>query len=75
MACSNLIIAHDNPFNREVLRNCGFYFKTPSDLAATVNLIDAGQSDSDTLRLCAVTQIRDRYRWDQIAEAYLDLLR
>lgn len=75
MACSNLVIAHDNPFNREVLGDFGVFFKTSAELACTVDAIDAGQIDKATLRQGAKERIQERYRWDQIAAAYLKLLR
>jgi glycosyltransferase involved in cell wall biosynthesis len=74
MACSNLVIAHDNPFNREVLGDFGVFFKTSAELASTVDAIDAGRIDKNMLREGAKERIRERYLWDQIAEAYLELL-
>jgi glycosyltransferase involved in cell wall biosynthesis len=75
MACSNLIVAHDNPFNREVLGDSGTFFRTSDELASTVNAIDAGEIDKDALRKGATARIRERYTWEQIAEVYLELLR
>jgi glycosyltransferase involved in cell wall biosynthesis len=75
MACSNLVIAHDNPFNREVLGEFGVFFSTPQEFASRVDAIDSGQIDASHLRLGAVSRIRDHYTWDQIANAYLQLLK
>lgn len=36
LGCGNLIIAHDNIFNREVTGNAGFYFKRPDDIPTLV---------------------------------------
>jgi len=74
MACSNLAIAHDNPFNREVLGDSGVFFSTPSELASKVDAIDAGQIDKELLRKRATCRIQERYLWDQITDAYLELL-
>lgn len=74
MACSSLVIAHDNPFNREVLGDAGVFFRTSDELASTVNSIDAGKIDKDILRNAAADRIRERYLWDQVTEAYLELL-
>lgn len=75
MACSNLIIAHDNPFNREVLQDSGLFFTTREDLAAAVNAIDNDRVDVRKLRDQATERIRANYQWDQIADSYLTLLK
>ncbi len=75
MACSNLVIAHDNPFNREVLGEFGIFFKTSEELISTVNDIEAGKVDKSVLRIGARDRIGERYLWDQIAESYFALLR
>jgi glycosyltransferase involved in cell wall biosynthesis len=74
MACSNLIIAHDNPFNREVLQDSGLFFTTRADLAAAINAIDSAQVDIQKLRNQATERIRASYQWSQIADSYLKLL-
>lgn len=75
MACSNLVIAHDNPFNREVLGGSGFFFHTAAELRAQINAIDNGAVKINELRASAAKRISEHYRWDQIADAYLELLR
>ena len=74
MACSNVIIAHDNPFNREVITHFGQFFTTPADLAAAVNAIESAQVDRQELGKRARDRIRARYGWNQIADAYFELL-
>jgi glycosyltransferase involved in cell wall biosynthesis len=74
MACSNLVIAHDNPFNREVVENSGLFFATRAELAAAVNAIDNAQVDSHELGRQARERILARYTWDQIADSYSELL-
>jgi glycosyltransferase involved in cell wall biosynthesis len=75
MACSNLVVAHSNPFNQEVLGTTGLFFETSEDLSRIVNAIDAGKVDADRLRQGVAQRIRSLYRWDQIADAYLALLK
>jgi glycosyltransferase involved in cell wall biosynthesis len=75
MACSNLVIAHDNPFNREVLGNSGLYFTTRDELASIVNAVNEDQVDAKSRRKGAADIIGSRYLWDQIADSYLALLR
>jgi glycosyltransferase involved in cell wall biosynthesis len=74
MACSNLVIAHDNPFNREVLGESGLFFETPDQLASIVSAVDEGRVDVETRRRRSRDIISSRYRWDQIAEVYFGLL-
>lgn len=40
MIMKNIILAHDNGFNREVLGDCGIYFKDFTDLNVKVKLIE-----------------------------------
>ena len=74
MACSSLIVAHDNPFNREVLDGSGLFFKNRNDLAAVLDAIEAGDGDLESLRTAARDRICLKYRWEQIADAYQELL-
>jgi glycosyltransferase involved in cell wall biosynthesis len=75
MACSNLVVAHSNPFNKEVLGSSGLFFETKADLAEIVAAIDSGKVDADRLGQGAAERIRSWYRWDQVADAYLSLLK
>ncbi|QTD47486.1 DUF1972 domain-containing protein [Ottowia testudinis] len=76
MACGNWVIAHDNPFNREVARDAADYFRTPAQLA-------------DGLRCCAAQTsaqaaaergrrareiVADHYTWPRIVDAYEALM-
>jgi glycosyltransferase involved in cell wall biosynthesis len=74
MACSNLVIAHDNPFNREVLGDAGLYFATRDELASIVTAVDGNQVDASIRRHKSAEIIRSNYQWDQIANAYIELL-
>jgi glycosyltransferase involved in cell wall biosynthesis len=74
MAYSNLVIAHDNDFNREVLESSGLFFTASDQLADIINAIDKGQVDALNRRKRAAEIIKTRYLWDQVADAYLGLL-
>lgn len=75
MGCGNIVIAHDNEFNKEVLGAFGRYFHAPSDIPALINEVEAMP---DSKKLEARSQIRERvsrmYSWDLIASQYLTLL-
>lgn len=74
MACSNLIVAHDNPFNREVLGEAGLFFSNVDELKRTIASIDAGEVPIQAMRAAARDRIRERYLWDDIADTYRKLL-
>ncbi len=75
LASRNLIIAHDNIFNREVTSDRQFYFTTPEQLAGKIYEIELmPDNESTKLRDDSYRLIADRYNWNIILEKYLDLL-
>lgn len=68
MACSCVIVAHNNPFNKAVLEEDGFYFKDENDL---MKLFTHGTA-SETLLFQAnnLKKIKYEYNWDIITEKY-----
>jgi glycosyltransferase involved in cell wall biosynthesis len=74
MSCSNLVIARDNPFNREVLGPHGLYFNTSSELSSHIDDIETGRIEVEARRTAIANRIREHYLWDQIASAYEKLL-
>lgn len=75
MACSNLVIAHDNPFNREVLGDSGLHWSTIDDLASIIDSVDERRVDAEMRGRKASEIVRSRYQWDHIADVYLGLLK
>jgi len=75
MACGNLVISHDNPFNREVLGSCGLYFQCPGDLAHAIQDVERMEAGA---RIRKGTQARDRvgelYTWEKVVQSYVKLL-
>lgn len=76
LACGNWVLAHDNPFNREVARDAADYFDTPQRLACQ---LDQLACEGDALRRERSQRARaivaEHYTWDGIANAYEDLMR
>jgi len=67
-------VAYDVGFNREVLREDGRYFATPSDVAAQVEAAEA--DPDDCLRRGKALAVRALdYDWDVVADRYEDLAR
>lgn len=76
LACGNWVIAHDNPFNREVAREAADYFSSPAALAQALR---RWQGASQTERRRRADQARhviaQNYTWEQITDRYEALMR
>lgn len=76
LACGNWVIAHDNPFNREVARAAADYFSTPDELAQNLDrwvrrfATEQPQRSRDARRIVA-----EHYTWNHIVGAYEVLMR
>lgn len=75
LACGNVVIAHDNPFNREVARSAALYFQSPQELAECLASVAAltpvaRQSMAEQARQIVATH----YTWEGIADAYEALM-
>lgn len=73
MGCANLIVAHDNPFNRETLGDCGFFFRDIDDLTAVIDAIEGGFVAAD-MRSAVQRRAADIYSWPKIVSEYEKLL-
>jgi glycosyltransferase involved in cell wall biosynthesis len=69
----NCILAHDNPFNAEVIGGAGLLFKDEDDLARKIELIETQPQVAEDLRRRAPDRIRARYTWDHITDQYEEL--
>jgi len=73
LGCGNAVIAHDNPFNREVAGVAAEYFGSEDDIPKIVSKLN------DEIILCkmrneAVNIVKNRYTWEKICNDYMDLL-
>lgn len=62
-------VAWDVPFNREVLRDDGWYFDDPASLAALLVRAEAGVDEVAAHGRALVARARD-YDWDDVATGY-----
>ncbi len=69
----NCILAHENPFNAEVLGGHGLLFRDADDLAAKISLIESKPEVAEDLRRRAPDRIRTVYSWDRITDQYEEL--
>lgn len=76
LACGNWVIAHDNPFNREVARDAADYFSTPEQLARSLDSVvsqTVALQSERSQRARAI--VAEHYTWDGIADTYEALMR
>jgi len=69
----NCILAHDNPFNSEVLSGHGLLFRDADELAARIRLIEEQPEVAEDYRRRAPERIRNFYNWDRIVDQYEEL--
>lgn len=74
MGCGNLIFAHDNPFNRETLGPCGYFFANDGELTQAIDLAEQQHSELVRLREASRACARAKYRWQDIVSKYAALL-
>lgn len=75
LGCGNIVIAHDNVYNREVCGAGGFYFSSPHEIPGLMAEVSALESAGRReLKTVMQNRIRERYNWDQIAAEYMALL-
>ncbi|PLX75198.1 MAG: glycosyltransferase family 1 protein [Desulfuromonas sp.] len=76
LGCGNLIVAHDNVFNREVAGDVGYYFETTEDIRRILEELEETSADNiSALSKQALLRIVDKYNWDLVVKSYLDLLK
>jgi glycosyltransferase involved in cell wall biosynthesis len=75
LACGNWVIAHDNPFNREVARDAADYFETPEQLARCLDLVvEQTEAMLSPRSQRARDIVAEHYTWDGITDAYEALM-
>lgn len=75
LGSGNIIIAHDNIFNREVTDNKMFYFKTPEECSEAILKVETiSINNRADYKNHAVERIREFYNWERIAQDYYNAL-
>jgi len=76
MGSGNLIIAHDNIFNKEVIGEHGFYFRDSQDMFNCLNQIEQlSKEEREKISNHLKSMILSYYNWDLIADRYFLNLR
>ena len=75
LGCGNIIIAHDNVFNREVAGDVGRYFKDSGEIPEILAEVDAYSPAQQRIKTeYARSIIQGKYDWDMIVARYLSLM-
>ncbi|MDR3056952.1 MAG: DUF1972 domain-containing protein [Prevotella sp.] len=72
MGSGNIILAHDNVFNREVTDNTMFYFISDETCAEKINMIEnLPENDIKEKKELSIRKVTEYYNWERIADEYL----
>jgi glycosyltransferase involved in cell wall biosynthesis len=74
LGCGNAVLAHDNPFNREVAGRGALYFTDAADVPDLVERLEADAQLRTQLGREARQRQRECYTWDAVVADYLALL-
>lgn len=74
MGSGNVVIANDNPFNREVLGCSGFFFSTPKEVSACIDSVESGKADIAGMKVNVVERVKEFYTWDRITDYYCKVI-
>jgi len=74
MGCGNVVIANDNPFNREVLGGSGLFFSTPKEVRSCIDSVDNRAVDIAEMKVKVVERVKEFYTWDRITDYYCELI-
>lgn len=75
LGCGNIVIAHDNLFNREVVGDSGLYFKTSGEIPYHINKVEnLSKEQRIEISVGARRRIKERYDWNAVAAAYQKIL-
>lgn len=75
LGCGNRVLAHDNPFNREVAGECARYFRAPEQIPELVQWINGLTPRAHgALAAAARRRIAQHYNWEQVSDTYRRML-
>lgn len=70
MGAGTAVIAYDVAFNREVLDDDGWFFRTPDDVATAFADAEASPARIAALSTAVREHAQRRFRWEDVADAY-----
>lgn len=75
MSAQSFIIAHDNLFHREILKDNAIYFDSENSLTAILHNISDNSEKTEKSILNNLNKIKDNYHWEGITKQYLELFK
>jgi glycosyltransferase involved in cell wall biosynthesis len=76
MGSGNIVIAHDNIFNREVTGDVAFFFNGSVDIPGIISTVESlSMEKKKELSEAVRSRIREKYNWALIAGKYMSSLR
>lgn len=73
MVMKNIIIAHDNEFNRDVAKDAALYFKDDEDLKEKIALVEGSSSEFSYLKKNSYENAKSNFNWENITDKYSKL--
>jgi glycosyltransferase involved in cell wall biosynthesis len=74
MGSMNIILVHENIFNREVAGNDQFYFENSDECAAGISIIEKmSEQEIEEHGRASLKRIHDYYNWEMILQKYINL--
>jgi rhamnosyltransferase len=70
----NIILAHNNAFNREVCRENAIYFNNSNELKFQLELVDKNPEKYSKIKINVHNSVKDEYSWEKISNGYENLL-
>jgi len=75
MGAGNCVIVYDTPENREVVSDCGLYYRSPQELTERLQMALDNQALVEDFRSKARARIQATYSWDAITDQYEKLFK
>ena len=70
MISQNLILAHDNPYNREVCDRFALFFNDATAVSKCIQSLEARPDAHEGLRIGAFNRAKNDYSWRRVVEQY-----
>ena len=71
LASANICVCHDNIFNREVVRDAGYFFESSDTLSDLIDVVEkANPTEFSQKRTASLDRVSSYYNWDLIGDKY-----
>lgn len=75
MFLKNIIIAHENEFNKEVCGDSALFFKDTEDLISKIEMLEKSSEYFSPYKYKAYERVLKYYNWERVVEDYLEIFR